>query len=212
MRKGQTLKGNDVSSEKFTIVNISDCMEGKVEGFAEPDLKRAIAVFSSIDLHVQSFLQNNAEEFARQHKSVTYLVFSSDMLELLGYFTLAIKPITVHYKMVSRTTERAFKKTGNFDEEQNTYTVAAYLIAQLGRNFAPSLKNTITGKELLQLALYRLKLIQRDVGGTVVFLEAQDNGKVLSFYASNGFKELGRRMPSSKDYAALELVRLVKVL
>ena len=197
---------------KFSVVNIADCLEGKIEGIGSFELRRLVATFSSIDPHVQSFLQNGAEEFARQRKSVTHLVFSSDMLELLGYFTLAIKPITVHYKMVSRTTERAFKKTGNFDEEQNTYTVAAYLIAQLGRNFAPSLKNAITGKELLQLALYRLKLIQRDVGGTVVFLEAQDNGKVLSFYKSNGFKELGRRMPSSKDYAALELVRLVKVL
>ena len=209
MRSGQALKGNSVAREKFTIINISDCMEGKVEGFTVSDLKRAIAVFSSIDPHVQSFLQNSAEEFARQHKSVTYLVFSSDMLELLGYFTLAVKPITVHYTMTSRTTERAFKKTGNFDEEQNTYTASAYLIAQLGRNFAPSLKHVITGKELLQLALYRLRLIQRDVGGLLVFLETQGNNKVLSFYQSNGFREFDRRVASSSDG---ELIQLIKVL
>ena len=61
----------------------------------------------------------------------------------------------------------------------------------------------------MQLALYRLKLIQHDVGGTIVFLEAQDNEKLLSFYQGNGFREFDRRMASDE---ALELVQLIKVL
>ena len=101
------------------------------------------------------------------------------MTELLGFFTLAIKPITVDPKRISKTEERAFKKTGRFDEEQNAYTVAAFLIGQLGRNFSASSKNSISGDVLLQIALYRLKLIQRGIGGLIVFLEAQDNEKLL---------------------------------
>ena len=124
----------------------------------------------------------------------------------------SIKPITVHSKMMSRTMERIFQKIGRFDEEQNTYTASAYLIAQLGKNFSSFLKNSITGNELLQLALYRLKLIQEDVGGLIVFLEAQDNEKVLSFYTSNGFRALDRRMSSYKDEEPCELIRLFKIL
>ena len=116
------VKGN------FFIVNISDFSGGKVPGMTVSDLRQAIFEFSSIDPNVEAFLKYRAEEFARQHKSVTYLVFSSDMAELLGYFTLAIKPFTVEIEKISRTTERAFKKVGRLDKEQNTYTAAAYLI------------------------------------------------------------------------------------
>ena len=193
-------------------MNISDFSDGNVAGMTEADLRQAISEFYSIDPHVEAFLKNNAEDFARQHKSVTYLVFSRITMELLGYFTLIIKPITVRDKMMSKTMLRAFKKVGKFDEVQNTYTVAAYLIAQLGRNFAPSLKNNISGKDLLDAALYILKGIQRNVGGTIVFLEAQDNDKVLSFYQSNGFRALDKRLASYKDGGSYELIQLFKVL
>ena len=217
-----------LAGENFSIVNIARCLKSsqryratqassellanKMEGLGEADLKDVVSTFSSIDRNVELFLKKNAEDFARQHKSMTHLVFSGDMTDLLGYFTLAIKPITVHSKMMSRTMERIFKKIGRFDEEQNTYTASAYLIAQLGKNFSPFLKNSITGNELLQLALYRLKLIQEDVGGLIVFLEAQDNEKVLSFYTSNGFRALDRRMSSYKDEEPCELIRLFKIL
>ena len=196
----------------FVIINITDCLEGKTEGFGATDLKRAVATFSSIDSHVESFLKNSAEEFARQHKSVSCFVFSSGMAELLGYFTLAIKSITVRSGMMSKTEERAFKKMGSFDEERGTYTVAAFLIGQLGKNFSASSKNSISGKELLHGALHILKGIQRGIGGLIVFLEAQNNEKLLSFYASNGFREFDRRTAFSKNEKPCELVQLFKIL
>ena len=201
-----------MAEKSLSVVNIASCLEGKIEGLSEADLKRAISSFSSIAPHVEAFLKDSAEEFARQHKSVTHLVFSDDMTGLLGYFTLAIKPITLRDEMMSRTMVRAFKKIGRFDEERNMYTVAAFLIAQLGRNFAHSLKDSITGDELLEVALYRLKLIQHDIGGLIVFLEAQNNEKVLSFYQSNGFRALDKRLASYKDGESFELVQLFKVL
>ena len=196
-------------NEKFTIANIGDCVDNKMPGMTEADLRQAALEFSSIDPRVESFLKKNAEEFTRQHKSATHLVFSNSTTELVGYFTLAIKPITVDTEKISKTMERAVKKTGKFDEEMNTYTTSGFLIGQLGKNFSPSVKDSISGNELLQLALYRLKLIQHDVGGTIVFLEAQDNEKLLSFYQGNGFREFDRRMASDE---ALELVQLIKVL
>ena len=196
----------------FATVNISDCMDNKIEGFGEADLKRALATFSSIDPHVESFLKNSAEDFARQHKSVSYLVFSSGMAELLGYFTLTIKSITVRVEMMSKTMERAFRKTGKLDECMNTYTTSAFLVAQLGKNFSASLKNSISGNDLLDGALYILKGIQLGIGGTIVFLEAQGSEKLLPFYASSGFRALDRRTAFYKDGGSFELVQLFKVL
>ena len=196
----------------FATVNISDCMDNKIEGFGEADLKRALATFSSIDPHVEAFLKNSAEDFARQHKSVTYLVLPADMTELLGYFTLAAKPITLELGKMSKTMERAVKKTGKLDVGLATYTTSAFLVAQLGKNFSPSLKNSISGSDLLDGALYILKGIQRGIGGTIVFLETQNNGKLLSFYQGNDFKALGKRTALHKDGTTAELIRMVKVL
>ena len=201
-----------MNNGKFITLNIRDCLENKIEGLSVADLKEALSEFSSMDPNVEAFLKNNAEDFTRQHKSVTHLVFSRITMELLGYFAITIKSITASDKMMSKTMARAFKKIGRFDEEQGTYTVVAFLIAQLGRNFTPSLKDSITGDELLEVALHLLKGIQYDIGGTIVFLESQDNDKVLSFYARNGFRALDKRLASYKDGRSYELVQLFKVL
>ena len=207
-----TARGNNMANGKFITLNISDYLENKIGRFSEANLDRIISNFSSIDPYVEAFLKGHAKEFARQHKSVTYIVFSSRMAELLGYFTLAAKPITLELGKMSKTMERAVKKTGNLDESMNTYTTSAFLVAQLSRNFSPSLKSSISGDELLDVALKRLKGIQRNIGGTIVFLETQNNEKLLSFYQGNGFKALGKRTASYKDGGNYELIRMVKVL
>ena len=45
-------------------------------------------------------------EFTKKSQSVTYLVFSVESKELLGYFTLALKPLSVRGETVSKTTKR----------------------------------------------------------------------------------------------------------
>ena len=62
------------------------------------------------------------------------------------------------------------------------------------------------------MALHLLKNIQYDIGGTIVFLEAQNNEKLLSFYTGNGFRALDSRIATYKDGTMRELVQLFKVL
>ena len=47
-------------------------------------------------------------------------------------------------------------------------------------------------------------------GGTVAFLEADDNPKLLSFYEANGFKRFAVRQSHTSDQH--KLVQLLKVL
>jgi len=60
-----------------------------------------------------------AIEFAKKHQSVTYLVFSNDDASLVGYFTSAIKPITVHTEGLdmSKSTQRRLARVSELDEE-----------------------------------------------------------------------------------------------
>ena len=44
---------------------------------------------------VERFLKDSAVEFTKKDQSVTYLVFSSESGELLGYFSITVKPLTI---------------------------------------------------------------------------------------------------------------------
>lgn len=59
---------------------------------------------------------------------------------------------------------------GGMDEENGTYTLSAYLIAQLGKNFKDGANEKITGEQLLQAAVDTIKELQYMAGGMVIFL------------------------------------------
>lgn len=60
-------------------------------------------------------------------------MFSVGSKELLGYFTLALKPLSVRGETVSKTTKRKLLRISELDENSDTYTMSAYLIAHLGK-------------------------------------------------------------------------------
>lgn len=93
---------------------------------------------------------------------------------LVGYFTLALKPLTVRGETVSNTVKRKLLRVSELDESSDTYTMSAYLIAQLGKNFTNGAEKKITGEELLVLAWDKIKEIQYLGGGMVTFLEAEN--------------------------------------
>ena len=94
---------------------------------------------------VERFLKNSAVEFTKKSQSVTYLVFSVESKELLGYFTLALKPLSVRGETVSNTMKRKLLRISELDENSDTYTMSAYLIAQLGKNYTDGVNDKISG-------------------------------------------------------------------
>lgn len=79
-------------------------------------------------------------------------MFSVENKELPGYFSLAIKPLTVRGETVSNTTKRKLLRISELDKSSDIYNISAYLIAQLGKNYADGANKRITGKELVELA------------------------------------------------------------
>lgn len=55
---------------------------------------------------VEYFLRHHAIEFTKKDQSVTYLVFDISDDSLAGYFSLAIKPISVLLANISKTTAK----------------------------------------------------------------------------------------------------------
>lgn len=200
------MPGND----KFFSVNIREYLAlGNDEEAGEPALVELLSGFSSPkNKDVERFLKKSAIEFTKKNQSVTYLVVSAEDVRLLGYFTLALKPLTVRGETVSNTMKRKLLRISELDEKSDTYTMSAYLIAQLGKNFSESGGTEITGEELLKLAWDKIKEIQYLGGGVVTFLEAENEEKLLVFYRDNLFSQFATKQTASDMDESHELVQL----
>lgn len=200
--------------DSFFYINIRDYLAlGTDDEAGEPELVRTISEFSCPqNPDVELFLKRNAIEFTKKSQSVTYLVFSVENKELLGYFTIALKPLSVRGETVSNTMKRKLLRISELDKDSDTYTMSAYLIAQLGKNYTNGVNNKITGKELIELAWNVIEDAQYMLGGMVTFLEAENEEKLLSFYRGNHFSQFDTRQTGSGTDEQHELVQLLRLL
>ncbi len=200
--------------DDYTIINIREYLAlGGDEDIGEPALIRMLSDFlCPKNPDVERFLKSNAIEFTKKNQSVTYLVFSNDEGELIGYFSIALKPLTVRGEMVSNTVKRKLLRISELDASSQTYTMSAYLIAQLGKNFANDRNDKISGAELLELAWTVIEEMQYMGGGTVAFLEANNDEKLIKFYNENRFSQFDTRQTVSKNREPHELIQLLRLL
>ena len=136
------------NTKQFTVFNIRKYLQDGSE-LGEDDLQDILSEFTCPkNPDVERFLKKNAIEFTKKNQSVTYLVFSNDTAELIGYFTLTIKPIQVNNdSKISKGMLKKISRVSEYDEESETFYLSAYLIAQLGKNFTNGVNEKITGKQ-----------------------------------------------------------------
>lgn len=181
--------------------------------FGENAMQSVLSDFScQKNKDVEKFLKEQAVSFTKKNQSVTYVVLSKNDLDIMGYFTLAIKPLAVNLDDFSKTTQKKIARISKIDKKTGEYTFSAYLIAQLGKNFEYHATDKLTGKVLLDLAIKQIKEIQYMAGGVVYFLEAENNPKLLKFYEENGFKRFATKNVERNDGEQHILVQLLKIL
>lgn len=178
----------------FIQINLSELIEALGENEARSILSTFVC---PLNKDVENFLKHKAIEFSKRNFSKTYLVFwetnDGQEKELVGYYTIASKVIKVDRGAVNSKEARKLREHGIFDERTNEYTVSAPLIGQLGKNFRNGNECLISGSDLLQLAIDKVKKIQNEIGGKFVYLECEDNEKLINFYKRNHFKPFGKR-------------------
>ena len=86
--------------------------------------------------------------------------------------------------------KRKIARVSELDEKNSTYTLSAYLIAQLGKNYSDGANEHITGEQLLQAAIDTVKELQYLAGGMVVFLEAENEEKLIKYFEIIIFNDL----------------------
>lgn len=198
-----------------TVFNIREYLSVEDDKeLGEEKLQEFLSEFScEKNSDVERFLKQQSIEFTKKNQSVTYLVFSNEDATLVGYFTLAIKPISVHASDFSNTMKRKISRVSELDETNGTYTLSAYLVAQLGKNYANGANDKVTGEQLLQAAVDTIKELQYMAGGMVIFLETENEEKLMDFYErKNGFKRFATKEVKSGTTDAHTLIQLLKVL
>ena len=202
-----------LETNKFSVINIRRYLNSDNPKLGESRLLQVLSGFSCPkNPDVERFLKKSSIEFTKKNQSVTYLVFDVSSMELVGYFTIALKPLTVRGETVSNTVKKKLMRVSELDEQSQTYTMSAYLIAQLGKNFKNGAEKKITGEELLELAWDIVEKMQYMGGGMVTFLEAENSEKLLSFYQANRFQTFDTRQTATDSEEPHELVQLLRLL
>lgn len=163
--------------------------------------------FSSKNEDVEHFLKNSAVQSMRLHQSSTYLVMTKDFI-LAGYFTLALKVVRINAELLNNKESAKLKRFSMPDTNNNSFIVPAILLAQFSKNFLGS-ASSISGKDLMSIALEYVRSIQSQVGGLVTFLECEPIEKLVNFYKSQGFKLLKEKTISKTDKELLQMYRLI---
>ena len=202
-----------LETNKFSVINIRRYLNSDNPKLGESRLLHVLSGFSCPkNPDVERFLKKSSIEFTKKNQSVTYLVFDVSSMELVGYFTIALKPLTVRGETVSNTVKKKLMRVSELDEQSQTYTMSAYLIAQLGKNFKNGAEKKITGEELLELAWDIVEKMQYMGGGMVTFLEAENSERLLSFYQANRFQTFDTRQTATDSEETHELVQLLRLL
>ena len=143
---------------------------------------------------IDGYLRNRAIDFTQKSMSVSHLVFDTSSGLCVGYFALTHKPVTFNAATLSGTQRKRIERFAKLYAETGTYTVSAFLIAQIGKNYLAQNGELISGVALLDLAKDELLVAKQKVGGQIVFVEMEHgNEQLAKFYADNGFVLFGSR-------------------
>ena len=159
---------------------------------------------------VQWFLRKLSMRFARLNISATHLVLSEDFERIVAYYTLVCKPLSVMADELGEDSCNSLEEFCRLNEQRRCYDFSAYLIAQLGRNYAPDLTETISGDELMNVILDHLRRMRINLGGNVAFVEYEKgNAKLLEYYTRNGFVSMHSKSDSGENDKLAQLFRFI---
>lgn len=171
-----------------------------VRQFGEEEVKEILSNFSCPrNLDVEKFIREDAIAFRKKRQSITYLVFSLQEMKLAGFYSIAIKPVTIPAAAISKSLAKRAARIGSFDETTQTYSTAMYLIAQLGKNSQYGKAESLGGRELLAFATAKISELSHLAGGTLQFLECEDVDFLKHFYEENNFAWFGARIAERED-------------
>ena len=175
-------------------------------------LSSTLAQFSiPLNKEVEDFIRNKALQATKLKSSITYVLVDEDIAEVIGYFTLLVKPFTIPASCLSSTNRRLISRFSEVDEETGNYTASVFLLAQIGKNYAIQRQYQVSGRDLLEVALDKLRAAQDLIGGKLVLIEREtERMKLHDFYKANGFKSWNSRYDKNDNVQYDQMIRVIE--
>lgn len=133
------------------------------------------------NLDVEYFLKSKAIRFEQSDNARTYLILNSDSGEILAYFALSFKEVSLEYTSISKGQVKQLDGIN-----KNSERIRAYLIGQLAKNVAAA-SNDLTLGLILDEVYAIIAEAKALVGGRAIILECEKNDKLIALYQANGF-------------------------
>ncbi len=200
---------------KVSVINISDLLSSDQEELLRAYIEtysceiEQDGVRKSLNPDIERFLNNNAIQFARMKIGMTYLVVDEDDGALLAYFSLAHKPLDIPADGLPRKMKDKLKRFSTIDEGSDSYQVSAFLIGQFGKNYAVDNGSRISGRQVMELVMERLRIAQSIIGGIIVYLDCEANAELIQFYEGQKFKLFGERFSGNDGKRYLQYLNIV---
>ena len=188
----------------------------KVTGEDNELLSQVLSSFScERDEDIENFLHSRAVEFEKLSKARTYLIcdeeqiskeeFYLDQLKIYGYVAIALKILSVPEEWSNRKRKELDGLSAKIHGEP-IKDFSCYLIGQLSRNSKVS-HDSISGKDLLQMAYDVIAAAVDAVGGRYMMIECREEKKLVDFYLANGFEEIQRS--SDGTHIMVQMIRKI---
>lgn len=188
-------------------------IEGMIADYGEDSTQALLSTFScerdgkQKNQEVETFVRKNAIDFYKRKLAVTYLVFDENS-DFVGVFSLAHKAIDIPADKLTSKVRKKVSRYARLDEERQTYSVSAFLIAQFGKNYEGNKGKTISGSELMENTMEMLLAAQSIVSGGLIFLDCEiDNQSALDLYRNNGFVPFAERVSESDEQTYVQLLK-----
>ena len=187
------------------VDNILDMIQDGGEAETQEDLSAFSCPRNS---EIESFLHEKAIDFAKRKLSITYLVTDASDGAILGYFTLAHKALEISAAALSKTSAKKISRFAEFDQTENSFTVSAFLLAQIGKNYAIDGGQRITGDELIDRANEVMEDIQHRIGGGIIYLDVEEIPSLISFYERTAnYRCFNKRVSQSDGIQYQQMIR-----
>ena len=121
----------------YKIYNLLDL----IDSVGEEKVQSILCDFSCpLNKEIENFASRNAIDFSKKKISITYLIMDNDY-NVVSLFTLAHKIIDVNCSGFSNTTKKKLKKYADANGLDNTLSLSAFLMAQLGKNYRDNIES-----------------------------------------------------------------------
>ena len=180
-----------------------------VDAVGEDEVSDILSDFSCpVNHEIENFVKNNAIDFAKRKMSITHLVLNKDG-KLVAIFTLTHKALELGNENLSSTTQKKIMRYAHLNQATNSYMVSAFLIAQFSKNYANGKNFQLSGDSLMESSMNVLRIVQREVGGGIVYLECENKPQLLSFYQNtkNTFRVFNERYSGEDNVKYIQLLR-----